>query len=263
MSETATPARRILRCGACNGKVPAEARSVMLNCPMCGLAIVTGPGMQGYSPMALPRADQRACWDALGKELSLPPEPGATELRRARLLLVPYWRHVDESKRSVERKGIVLSAADLTPVGLPCLTRERQRVKGLAVEEVTRTGDGMGRLAAGSPPPDLALVDVMLGPDATVPGASPGADWRLVYYPIWSFHYAVYSKEHFHAVDAVHATPIGPAHRLSWPMIVAWPLALMLLVYTAGAPLVGPAAAIPAWLAALAAMRLSIRSQRA
>ena len=255
-------ARRILRCLACNGKIPIETEGAMANCPVCGLAVVTAPGMTGFHPMAVPRTDQNTCWAALVKERELPVAPRATELRSARLLLVPYWRHVDEAKRSVERKGLVLSAANLTPIGLPSMTRDRQDAKGLTVEAITRTGDGMGRLAAGAAPPVATVVDVMFGPEGgQFPGA--GADWRLVYYPVWSFHYAVYSKEHFHMVDAITATPIGPARRLSWPMIVAMPLVLMLLLYTAGAPFIGSAAAAPAWLAALAAMRLTIRSQRA
>lgn len=256
------PARRILRCKACNGKVPIEAEQALVNCTMCGLAVVTAPGMTELHPMAVPRAGQDACWDALVKERALPSEPRATELREARLLLVPFWRHVDEAKRSVERKGLVVSAADLTPLGLPRLTRNRPRVKGLSVEEVTRTGDGMGRFAAGSPAPDATVVDVMLGPEGAQASGAAGSDWRVVYYPIWSFHYAVYSKEHFHAVDAIHATPIGPAHRLSWSMILGVPVAVMLTVYTAGAPFIGPAAGLVAWLAAVAAMHLSIRAQR-
>ena len=151
----------------------------------------------------------------------------------------------------------------MTGVQTCALPIYRQRVKGLAVEAITRTGDGMGRLAAESPDLEVTVVDVMFGPDGSTQGAAAGPDWRLVYYPIWSFHYSVYCKEHFHAVDAISATPIGPAHRLLWPMIIGIPLALMLLVYTAGAPLIGPAAAVVAWFAAVAAMRLSIRSQRA
>ena len=163
---------------------------------------------------SVPRADRNACWEALVKERALPAEPRVTELREARLLLVPFWRHVDEAKRSVERRGIVNSAADLTPIGLPCLTRDRQWVKGLAVEETTRTGDGMGRLAADSPDLVVTLVDVMFGPDGSTQSAAAGPDWRLVYYPIWSFNYSVYCKEHFHAVDRSEERRVGKECRL-------------------------------------------------
>ena len=77
----AAPARRILRCKACNGKVPVELEQALINCPMCGLAVVTGPGMNELHPMAVPRADQKSCWDALVKERALPVEPRATLAR--------------------------------------------------------------------------------------------------------------------------------------------------------------------------------------
>lgn len=213
--------------------------------------------------MAVPRAGRDACWNALITELRLPFEGSATELRSAGLLLVPFWRHADETKRSVSRSGVVVSAADLTPTGLPSLSLARRRVRGLAVEQTTRTGDGMGRLAEGAPPLDATVVDVMLQPGPPPPGAAAASEWRLVYYPVWSFHYVVFSKEHYHAVDAITAVPIGPARRINWPLIATLTLATMLAAFAVAQPLTGAAAALPAWIAALAVMRALIRWERA
>ena len=100
----------------------------------------------------------------------------------------------------------------------------------------------------------------------SAPAASPADPaaswWQLVYHPVWSFHYVVYNKEHYHVVDATTAQPIGPARRLRRGIVVIATMAPMLAIFLALEPFVGAAAALPAWLASLAAMRLTLRSQR-
>ncbi|HZI95154.1 MAG TPA: hypothetical protein VFE84_12980, partial [Patescibacteria group bacterium] len=220
-----------------------------------------------------PRAQQDLCWQALVTERRLPTEPGATQIRRARLLLVPFWRLVDESRRSLTRPGEVVSAADLSPVGLPCLNSRRRRIPGLDVEPRTRVGDAMGRLEGDPAALQAEVVDVMIGPDGGSPraaldklasesGAAARPWWQLVYYPVWSFHYILFNKEQYHIVDAVTARPVGPARRVRWALVVLGAIAPMLGVFVALAPIAGAAAALPAWLAGLVTMRLVLRSQR-
>jgi len=273
MTAEATIQTRLVRCGACNGKIKVTMDRVAVPCPLCGLTLLGTEHRPVLSPVVVPRAQQEICWRALVDERRLPGEPGATVIRAARLLLVPFWRLVDESRRSITRPGEVVSAADLSPVGLPCLTSKRRSIPGLDVEPRTRVGDAMGRLEGGSTALRADVVNVMIGPEGGPAGpaldalesdsnAAARRRWQLVYYPVWSFHYVLYNKEQYHIVDAITARPVGPARRVRWGMVVLGAIAPMLGVFVALAPVAGAAAALPAWLAGLVTMRLMIRSQR-
>lgn len=267
-----TSITRLARCGACRGKIKVASDNGIVACPLCGLTLLNTVELAGLPPIVAPRADGEACWRAMVRERRLPEETGATELRASRLLLVPFWRLVDESKRSAARAGLVVSGADLSAVGLPCLSERRTRIRGLDVEPHTRVGDAMGRLdAAGGV--DADVVDVTIGPPHQPPrkaldalareaGEPGGPWWQLVYYPIWSFHYVVYNKEQFHVADATTAAAIGPARRMRWGAVALASIGPMFGVFLALAPFVGAAAALPAWLLGLAAMRLTLRSFR-
>jgi hypothetical protein len=273
MTSEATIQPRLAWCGACNGKIKVTMDRLAVSCPLCGLTLLGSERDPVLSPVVVPRARQEICWRALVDERRLPMEPGATVIRSARLLLVPFWRLVDESRRSITRPGEVVSAADLSPVGLPCLTTKRRSIPGLDVEPRTRVGDAMGRLEAGSAPLQADVVNVMIGPEGGPARAAIdalGSDsnaaaqrrWQLVYYPVWSFHYVVYDKEQYHIVDAITTRPVGPARRVRWGRVVLGAFASMLGVFAALAPVAGASAALPAWLAGLVTMRLMIRHQR-
>jgi len=250
---------RLTQCLGCNGKIKVAAARFVA-CPLCGLTLVGAGADSGLPPLVAPRGGQDRCWEALARERRLPDREGATQVREARLLLVPFWLLDDASRRSVSRPGVVVSAADLTPVGLPPLAAGRARVAGLGVEPASRTGDAMGRLEDPSAL-DAAVVAATLPPDGAA--AAAGARWRLVYYPVWSFHYVVYNKEHYHVVDAVTAQPVGPARRVR-SRVAVWAAMIGLLgVFLALQPLVGAAAAVPAWGVSLAAFRLTLLRQRA
>jgi len=257
------------RCLACGGKAKPAAGARAVNCPGCGLTLVVAPGRESLAPMVAPRFGREAAFGALSALRRLPDRAGATEIRQARLLLVPFWRHVDEASRSIERRGLVVSAADLLPIGLPSLTPETPSVRGLEVERHTRAGDMMGRLAEEHLDIDAAVVSVTRAPDGgpasmAVPGReSPdGAGWKLVYHPVWAFHYIVYNKEHFHVVDAVSGEPVGPARDVNGAAVGAAAAAAMLLLFAAGLPWLGAASALPAWAGGWAASRIAMRAGR-
>lgn len=260
---------RLGRCLGCRGKIKVASDRAFVGCPLCGLTLVNTPGIADLPAVVAPKAGQRACWEALVRQLDLPSREGATEVRASRLLLAPFWRHVDEAKRSVSRAAMVVSAADLSPVGLPRLTPERQRISGLEVEKRTRTGDAMGRIPdEGQELAGASVVQAMLGPGGPGAPAIPAsvADsptwWQLVYYPVWSFHYVVYNKEHFHVVDAVSGQPIGPARPLRIGVIASAAAGSLLAGFLLLEPVAGFAAALPALAISLAATRLAMQSQR-
>ncbi len=257
------------RCLMCGTAVKPSAGARLVNCPSCGLTLVVMPGREDLAPMVAPRLGRDACFAALATERRLPEAEGATVVRQARLLLVPFWRHVDESKRSVARRGTVVSAADLLPVGLPTQTASHPSVRGLVVEEHTRTGDLMGRLPDDQLAIEAHAVSVTRAPgggpasDAPPsPGDPDGAGWRLVYHPVWAFHYVVYDKEHLHVVDAVSGLPIGPAHRPRLGRVGVATGAAMLVLFAAGLPWLAGWAALPAWLGGLVVSRAVMRAER-
>jgi len=254
------------RCPVCGGEVPINDGATPVNCPSCGLTLLAVPGGDGLAPMVAPRLGRDACFAALSSERRLPQRPGATVVREARLLLVPFWRHVDESRRSVSRPGTVVSAADLLPVGLPSLTTAVTSVRGLVVEEHTRTGDMMGRLPDDQLGLEASVVGVTRGPDGGPPPAAAAgpqeAGWRLVYHPVWAFHYVVFDKEHLHVVDAVGGEPVGPAHRPRHARVGLAAGGVMLLLFAAGLPWLGGWGAVPAWLGGWYASRAVMRAER-
>jgi hypothetical protein len=260
--------RRLAICLACGNKIKVEAGPRTVNCAICGLTLANATGLDRLAPIVVPRAGEQACWKALAQELRLPDRDGAVALRESRLLMVPYWRWAGDAAGGAGRGGSVISGAELAPIGLPSLTRERGKVRGLGVEEASRTGDAMGRLADGAAGIEAIFVDPFFGPDGasaeSALAASPATPgWRLIYHPAWSFRYAVFSKEHYHVVDGVTAKPIGPARRVRWPVVSALPVAATLVCFLAGAPWLGAAAALPAWIAGTGLMRALLRRERA
>lgn len=261
---------RLARCLACGGKIKLDAGQATANCPICGLTVLSLRGIGNLPPVVIPRRGREDCWEALTLGLRLPRAEEATRIREARLLLLPFWRWTEESTRSLSRRGIVLSAADLTPAGVPCLTRDDQSARGLAVEAFTRAGDLMGRLEADPGRIEAEAVDPMIPPDGmileqvlgAVPEGIRAPGWRLIYYPIWSFRYAVWDKEWMHAVDAVTGRPCGGARRVRWGVVAAIASGGTALVFLAALPLLGAAAVLPAWLAGAVAMRAAILRQR-
>jgi len=263
---------RLARCLACGAKLKIEEQPGSLAtpaCPMCGLTLVGPASLSDLAPVAVPRATLEACWASLAKERRLPLQGGATELREARLLLVPFWKRDDPTGGGGSGAGLVVSGADLLPIGLPPLTARRQNVRGLGVRTGTRTGDAMGRLPGGASL-DAIAVDATLGPDALTPQeaieagrAGSGAPaWRLVYYPVWAMCYVLFNKEHHHVVDAVTGRPVGPARRVRWSIVSALWAAAMLALFLSGLPWLGWLAALPAWAVSVAVMKGASRWQR-
>ncbi|HET9481157.1 MAG TPA: hypothetical protein VFP98_05320, partial [Candidatus Polarisedimenticolia bacterium] len=222
-------------------------------CPMCALSLVVAPGAADFAPLVAPRVSGDAAWRELERARRLPREEGAVVVREKRLLLVPFWRAADGGGGGAE----LISGADLLPVGLPPLGEARRRVAGLRVRELTGTGDAMGRLTQSPAHLEADIVDVTIHP-----AGESGGSWKLVYYPIWSFHYAVYSKEHRHVVDAASGEPVGPARGIPWAGIAGAAVTVLAIVFAAGYPLLGAAAAVPAWAAALAGMRIATSRSR-
>jgi len=267
MSDSAGTSRsgRCLACGA--GAKPGDAQAV--NCPRCGLTLLRVPGTSSFAPAVIPAVSREDAWRALARMRRLEAVAGVAEIRSARILMVPFWRQVDEGVRSVSRPGVVLSAAELLPVGLPGLSPSRQQVAGLDVERRTRTGDALGRLEENPGRVDAGVVAVVRGPgglsglEALEAAAAPSAGgWTLYYYPVWSFHYVFYSKEYFHVVDATTGRPVGPAREVSWPLVAWTAAASQAGAFLAALPLIGAAAALPAWLVSLGVMRWLLRRQR-
>lgn len=265
---TSTDATRLVRCWHCGGKLKPPPGRRVVGCPMCALTLVNSAGTDRLPPLVVPRFSREACWQALEKEQRLPRTGGATEVREARLLLAPFWRFENEQSKNLSRPGTVVSGADLLSIGLPGLTRSTPRLFGLDVEARTRVGDAMGRLTDDASDIEAEIVDVGLGPDgvslaeALDASGDTVADWRLFYYPLWSFRYVVYSKEQFHVVDATNARPVGHALRPRWLPVAGWSVGAMLVVFLALQPLAGALAALPAWLAGMATLRASLVRQR-
>lgn len=262
---------RLARCMACRGRIKVDTVRGWMSCPLCGLTLIDVPGVDDLPPAVVPRAGGDACWKALADEQRLPAHAGAAQMRESRLLLVPYWRFRENPTMSHADGGLLVSGCDLLPIGLPPMTRGRQEVRGLQVRQRTASGDAMGRLENAAAGPEADVIDVTLGPDLMTPkeaveswSAGPaGHGWQLVYHPLWSFRYTVHEKEQFHLVDATTASPIGPARRGRPGAVAAASAATMLLIFLAAVPLLGAAAALPAWLGSTAAMWAAILRQRA
>lgn len=188
------------------------------------------------------RLSRQEAWEALARERRWPAASSAVELRSARLLLAPFWRQGEGSAARY------VSAADLLPVGLPPLDAQRAHLAGL---------DLRGAAGSDGAPPTADTVSV----DRTLP--SPEGSWAPLARPIWAFHYVYLNKERFHAVDATTGRAIGPARR---PRVAA--IAVVGGLLFAGGfgltwPLLGPLAALPAWLLAVGATRLTLLRARA
>lgn len=259
---------RLSRCLACGGKVKVAAESRVSNCPLCGLTLLAVPGFAELAPLVVPRVGKERAWEALVREQALPAGENQTVSREEHLLLVPFWRLVDEAKRSVARTGRVASGAELLSCGLPSMRKTDDTVRGLDVKTRSRTGDAMGRLEDGSALPDCVILDVTAGPPGMTPAEALATDtsqekgWRLFYYPVWSFRYAVFSKENFHVVDATNGCPVGPARRVRWPAVALASAVSMLAFFLAGLVWLGPFAAAPAWAGSVVVMRAAMLAQR-
>ncbi len=211
--------------------------------------------MSPENPVASPLS-QQAAWDALAGERRWPARPGAVELRSARLLLVPFWRHhlgagrVGAGRVGAGRGGAggaagVVSAADLLPIGLPPLGAQRTSLSGFAA----RFG-----YAAAAPDGSVSV-------DSTLP--PPDGSWTPERHPMWAFHYVQHNKERFHVVDAVTGRAIGPARRFRpLPVAAAGAIAFAALFLTAW-PLLRAAAVLPAWLLASGVTRFMLMKARA
>lgn len=265
---------RLGRCLACGAKLKLDAEREgalpVAGCPGCGLSLVSVDQCDGFPPFVAPAIGREEAWKALAMERRFPIADGPARAREARLLLAPFWLRRAIQAGPQGRGGALRSAADMRPIGLPPISVAGAPPIGLDVAARTRTGDRMGRLPDGVEALGGVAIQVTIDPEGGDPAASLGtltrdpaaAAWGLVYYPVWAFHYTLFEKEHYHVVDAVSGTAVGPARDVRWPAVAALSTAALVAVGIAIDPLAGAFAAVPAWVAGLGVMRASIRRYR-